>query len=426
MTPRSVDEARRRLEDPLYRGLWDAARARLERTGLVISNRPIKVDVSGDARAAIAGIVGQSPAGAQPLSIRLDRLDAALSAGAAALGLLDLLERMDGPLVDRRARRAERDALVTTSWESLADHSAVMLHPHLQQWLGGLRSSGSALRVAGSVGGLEPVVRRALDVLAELPADGLPLAVFAADLTGDAHALDRATLLGSLVAGGLRYINPSPDHDEVDTGESDTGPSWRESWARVGVVCDEVSVSVLVLDLDVNGRASGPVSSAILDHRDAGLPLRLTLQQLRAETLHFAPGAIVRTCENPSVVVRASAMLGAGSAPLVCTDGQPNSAVDELLRQMRSSGARLAHHGDFEWGGIRVANYLVERHLAEPWRFSTRDYLESAPLGRVALGEPRGMLSASWDPDLVPAMQADGRRVFEEQVLADLISDLGS
>lgn len=214
MTPRSVDEARRRLEDPLYRGLWDAARARLERTGLVISNRPIKVDVSGDARAAIAGIVGQSPAGAQPLSIRLDRLDAALSAGAAALGLLDLLERMDGPLVDRRARRAERDALVTTSWESLADHSAVMLHPHLQQWLGGLRSSGSALRVAGSVGGLEPVVRRALDVLAELPADGLPLAVFAADLTGDAHALDRATLLGSLVAGGLRYINPSPDHDE--------------------------------------------------------------------------------------------------------------------------------------------------------------------------------------------------------------------
>ena len=93
---------------------------------------------------------------------------------------------------------------------------------------------------------------------------------------------------------------------------------------------------------------------------------------------------------------------------------------------MRSSGARLAHHGDSEWGGIRVANYLVERHLAEPWRLSTRDYLESAPLGRVALGEPRGVLSASWDPGLVPAMLADGRRVFEERVLADLLGDLGS
>ncbi len=238
-------------------------------------------------------------------------------------------------------------------------------------------------------------MRRALDVLAELPAAGLPLAVFAADLTGDAHALDRATLLGSLVAGGLRHINPSPGRDDVDKGESDAGPSWREAWARVGVVCDEVSVSVLVLNLDVSGRASGLVSSAILDHRDAGLPLRLTLQQLRAETLRFAPGAIVRTCENPSVVVRASAMLGAGAGPLVCTDGQPNSAVDELFRQMRSSGARLAHHGDFEWGGIRVANYLVERHLAEPWRFSTRDYLESAP-SDVVLGDPRGVLSASW------------------------------
>ena len=68
----------------------------------------------------------------------------------------------------------------------------------------------------------------------------------------------------------------------------------------------------------------------------------------------------------------------------------------------------------------------MRRHLAEPWRFSTRDYLESAPLGRVALGEPRGVLSASWDPGLVPAMLADGRRVFEERVLADLLGDLGS
>lgn len=74
-------------------------------------------------------------------------------------------------------------------------------------------------------------------------------------------------------------------------------------------------------------------------------------------------------------------MLGARSGPLVCTDGQPTSAVDELLRQVRVSGAGLAHHGDFEWGGIRVANYLVQRYLAGPWRFSTRGYLESAPSG---------------------------------------------
>lgn len=208
MTSRSVDEARRRLEDPRYRTLWDTARARLERTGLVISNRPIKVDVSGDARAAIAGIVGQSPAGAQPLSIRLDRLDAALSAGAAALGLFDLLERIDGPLVDRRARRAERDALVTTSWGSLADHPAVMLHPRLQQWLEGLRSSGSALHVA-MVGDLEPVVHRALDVLAELPADGLPLAVF----SGRPHG--RCPCAGSSdaprIAGGRRPAAHQPE-----------------------------------------------------------------------------------------------------------------------------------------------------------------------------------------------------------------------
>jgi uncharacterized protein (TIGR02679 family) len=423
-TSGSVEEARRRLESARYRPLWTMARARLERTGLGISNRPIRLDVTGEAREAIAGLVGLSPAGNDPLSLRLDRLDDSLRTGAAAIGLRELLERVDGPLVDRRAVRLERDASVSALWRSLAQHSALAAHPRLGEWLVELRSSGSAVRLVGSLDAVGPTVGRGLDVLDRLPVDQVPLAVFAADATGDAHALDRSTTLGSLVAKALAYLDVVPTGGEPDGDTPGGTSSWRGAWARVGVVCDELSASVLVLNLELAGPARGPVASAIAGHRRAGLPLRLTLQQLRSEPLRTPAGLVVHSCENPSVVALAAATLGARSRPLICTDGQPNGAVDELIRQLRGSGSVVAHHGDFDWGGIRIANTLMSRHHIEPWRFATSDYRAALDAGRVPLDDGPHPESASWDADLVPTMGSCGRCVFEEQVLSTLIEDL--
>lgn len=423
MTSDSAAAARRRLHEERYQPLWAAARVRLERTGLLLSNRPMKVNVSGDARAAIAGLVAVSPAGDDPLSVRLDRLDEALRRGAAAIDLVTLLEEVGGPLLDRRASRAGRNAAASAGWQSLREHPAVQTHPGLIEWLDGLRSSGSARRLAGSVEQVAPFVRRALDVLGRLPVDEMSLAVFAVDATGDSHGLDRSTRLGPFVAGALRHIDPRPDGGESGSSPVRGAISWREAWDRVGVVCDEVSVSVLVLNLDTTGKPGGPVSTAVLEHRRAGLPLRLTLNQLRSEALNVTPG-IVRSCENPSVLAKAATTLGSQAGPLVCTDGQPNSAVDELLRQARTASATVAHHGDFDWGGIRIANALMSRYQVEPWRFSTSDYLASVADAHLPLEASRHPIAATWDPDLVPTMVERGRCLFEEQVLDDLVEDL--
>jgi hypothetical protein len=46
-----------------------------------------------------------------------------------------------------------------------------------------------------------------------------------------------------------------------------------------------------------------------------------------------------------------------------------------LLRALRAAGARLLHHGDFDWGGIRIGNVLHRQLSVEPWRFDTEAYL---------------------------------------------------
>lgn len=424
MNPAGTQDARQALHGAQYRPLWTAARARLERNGIAISNRPVKVDVVGESRRAIAGLTGRSPAGSEPLAIRLDRLDDALRSGAAAIGLVELLEGIDGPLVDRRAARARRRATVSATWAVLARHPATRSHPGLGAWLDAQRASGTALRLAGSLDGLESLVCSGLDVVARLPVDDLPLAVFAARATGDAHALDRGTPLGSLVVGALEHLR---NHDETvaDSLPGNASRSWRDAWARVGVICDDVSPSVLVLNLTTTHAAPAPVSTALAAHRRAGLPLRLTLGQLRAEPLCVAEGSTVYCCENPSVVAHAATLLGAESAPLVCTDGQPNSAVDTLIGRLTTSGVTVRHHGDFDWGGIAIANTLVARHGVDLWQFSTSDYLAAAELGRVPLEAPTHPIAASWDTELVPSMQRTGHRVFEEQVLDALLADLG-
>jgi uncharacterized protein (TIGR02679 family) len=131
-------------------------------------------------------------------------------------------------------------------------------------------------------------------------------------------------------------------------------------------------------------------------------------------------GPAVYVCENPNVVAAAAHRLGARSTPLVCVEGQPKTAARLLLTGLAAAGVRLGYHGDFDWPGLRIANLIIRRHGAVPWRMSAADYARAAG-GSVLEGLP---VDAAWDERLRPAMQAAGRAVHEEQVLADLLGDL--
>ncbi len=157
---------------------------------------------------------------------------------------------------------------------------------------------------------------------------------------------------------------------------------------------------------------------------------RLTLRQLvrdppawmRLGGDDFA-GRTVRICENPVVVALAADRLGPSCAPLVCTNGQPGAAAMTLLRALSTAGASLAHHGDFDWGGVRIGNVLHTRLPLTPWRFDARAYLYAA--GALAPRPLEGRwATASWDPSLTEAMRRVGRRVEEEIVVEDLLADL--
>jgi uncharacterized protein (TIGR02679 family) len=122
------------------------------------------------------------------------------------------------------------------------------------------------------------------------------------------------------------------------------------------------------------------------------------------------------------VVLSAANVLGPACPPLVCVSGQPTAAAVRLLTQLSEAGCVLYYHGDFDWGGIRIANLLWGRFPVRAWRFDTQSYVDIASRRSAPLrGRP---VTAVWDPDLRATMERHGVRLEEEAVLTDLLDDL--
>ncbi|MFF1278123.1 DUF2399 domain-containing protein [Streptomyces marokkonensis] len=116
------------------------------------------------------------------------------------------------------------------------------------------------------------------------------------------------------------------------------------------------------------------------------------------------------------------------SSPLVCTPGSAATVVLTLLDALVATGCCFAYHGDFDWPGIALANRIIRRYGAQPWRMNAEDYDHLAARSRAG-GIPQLPLdgqpvSAAWDPGLAPAMTARGVALHEEVTLDLLAADL--
>jgi uncharacterized protein (TIGR02679 family) len=422
-----------------YEPLWAAARRRLERNGLRLEGTVLRLgELTDGQRRAIAGLMGTSAAADRPPKVRLEALDQTLRRGAASVGLIEWLELVGGPLQNRPARRSQERAASEEAWRTTSDHPVLADRPELFEWLAHVRRRGLATRVAGSAPGGARLVAQALDVVSRLPLHNVTLAALAAEVTGDAHALDRGKPLATILSGALNTVDvgvplpngvdPSGDehlHGEpADGGVGAPASDWRRRWARFGVICDELSVSVLALN--VPARGTNLIAGTLSDHGSWGEPVRLTLRQLSDAVLQVSAGTLVRICENPSVMAHAATTLEGDAAPLVCVEGVPNTAAWALLDLLAADGCRFAYHGDFDWGGLRIATSVIDRYGAEPWRFGRDDYRSAVERGRLPLGSPPTGASAAWSRGLVDAMSEADTAVHEELVLDDLLADLAS
>jgi uncharacterized protein (TIGR02679 family) len=319
---------------------------------------------------------------------------------------------LTGPWLDRKQARLRSEQ----DWAALFESAVGQVREGegCAAWLGTLAGTGLLRRLAGGkVDEARTLLGQVLALAGRVPARGQPLAELAAAVSGDSHALDLGQPLGTLALDLVRSVFGARAGRDAS--------SRRDAWASAGVLCDELSAPVLVLNLRALG---GTSSGAALNlHAEAGEPYHITTRQLLRTPPVFersVTGAGVYLCENPSVLAAAANTLGSRSAPLVCLGGQPKTAGGLLLELLSAAGIALAYHGDFDWAGVRIANLLMRRHGVKPWRFRAGDYPAQARGPRLR-GRP---VDADWDSGLRLEMERAGRAVHEEELLATLLEDL--
>jgi uncharacterized protein (TIGR02679 family) len=365
-------------------------------------------------RRAVERLTGRAAGSGTSLSVSLTDVDRILrDSGAAPGGLAEAVARLTGPLRDLGRERADLAAAWSAAFASL--DTAVSRRGELPPWREWLDTTGVVRRLAPEPGQAGLILAQVATVLLRLPSRGIPIGRLAAECCGDAHALDDGRPVGTLALSAVRALAGQPFAAE---GSAD---SRRAAWAAVGVHLDELSSLVLCLGLP--GDARTPLGRVLASCRDAGQPAVLTLRQLRC---HDEPlyAARVRMCENPVVVAAAADELGARCRPLVCVGGQPSAAVWRLLELLAASGAGFGYHGDFDWGGVRIARSVLRRVDWQPWRYDRQGY-EAAALAAHPLTPLVGEISATpWDPELAPAMRRRNVRIEEELTLDLLLQDL--
>ena len=361
-----------RYRRPEYRRLLAAARRSLERTGGVLTGRISVADPDDAERKAIIGITGvHQSAGTKRLTVSLEALDAAVSRGTG-YGLVPLLTELGGPLRNRPVAAASL-AASRAELVALAEASPLYLAGDWYwQWLGELRRDGTLTRLVtqGDTGLLGQAIR-VLEFLDGRPAGGesagagpvdggsagawpIALPALAAQITGDTKALNHGTGLGTLVLRALAL--------RAGVGRPGSAAERRDLWDRAGVLVDDLASRVLVLNLPAEGEGLGEWLTGAARY---GTPFQVTLHQLAAHPIRVScPRVFV--CENPAVLRRACAELGAACPPLVCTEGRPSTAFHRLMDLAVGAGAQLWYHGDFDWPGVAIAADVIVRYGARP------------------------------------------------------------
>jgi uncharacterized protein (TIGR02679 family) len=392
------------------------ARDRLE-TGRPLTGTVTLPAATPEQRSAVERLTGRTTRSGASLSVSLTEVDRILKdSGAAPGGLAEAVTRLAGPLRDRNRERADLAAAWSAAFASL--DAAVDGRDELAQWRGWLDATGVVRRLASQPEQARLILAQVAAVLQRLPSPGVPIGRLAAECCGDAHALEDGRPVGTLALSAVRALAGLPF--AADPGAD----SRRAAWAAVGVHLDELSSLVLCLGLPGDTRTA--LGRTLASCREAGQPVVLTLRQLRC---HDEPlrAARVRICENPVVVAAAADELGAGCQPLVCVGGQPSAAGWRLLELLAAGGAEFGYHGDFDWGGVRIAGAVYHRVTWGPWWYDRRAYEAAVsaahrltPLAGL-VGEPA---ATPWDPELTAAMRHCNVRIEEELMLDALLQDL--
>ena len=391
------------LADPSLRPLWVSITAALDRNGLEWRGRFRLPDLAPEGRRRLGVVLERTVVPGRRTVLLAD-----VAAGVERVAdeaLLDVLCRLghapQGRHEQARARRTaarNRRAAGDAAVEEFGSQAGWLSPWAEAAWRDGRFARRSADEVAATI--------RQVVMIVEHGRSRRSRTEIAAQVLGDAHALDTDTQLAALVTRALAERDgPGPE---------------RAVWERAGMPLDLVSAPVLTWGLPLLGDA--PVAVAARAMTAAGLPLHLATVALRRAPLRVAEGTPVLVVENPRLVETAAERRL--PAAVLCTNGNATTAPVEAIEALHAAGARLRYHGDFDTAGLAMVGRATALGCT-PFHMSAGAYraaLAAAVRDDVALPDDAAHVPGTpWDPELAEAFATHRLVVHEERVMDEIL-----
>src|SRR5262245_46410366 len=216
MTDPTEERLRRVLGGDHLASLRKRLRQRFERAPLETDVGSFRIgNLTREEHADLASLLGRPQHYSNSLQVDISLVDAVFQNAGIAGSLRDALEQLDGPITHHAAMRLRLEALWSDTIKG-RDHSGLIGLLETPVGMSLLKRLSKQMPSAAS-----QLCRRAEAVLQRLPAGGITGSQLAAEVLGDAHALDSGREIATLVLAVRRQaVLLASNQDDSTLAES--------------------------------------------------------------------------------------------------------------------------------------------------------------------------------------------------------------
>lgn len=214
-------------------------------------------------------------------------------------------------------------------------------------------------------------VMKALKQLDTIDENGVSIAVFANQVTGDPHYFDSTTSAFSLLIQALCYYKKQ-ESLSLDLYQK------NEILYEYGLLINDLANNNFVCHILAKNNTE--VHPGWLGFYMLYEPMNITLSNLKQINSLDTNDKTIFIVENPSVFSVLCSFAKKNKyqdVGFVCTNGQLNFSAYKLLDLLASTTCQMYYCGDFDPEGLLIANTLKERYDLCLWHYSKEDYAKS-------------------------------------------------
>lgn len=197
----------------------------------------------------------------------------------------------------------------------------------------------------------------------------LPIAVFAANISGNPHYLDRGNTASSLLLYILSYVKGVEyPKDAV---------RWYDILSEFNLNKDELAGSVAVYNVHV--QISAGLHPGAEGCYQCKQPFILSSLHLTEDCKLYTDSHCVYIVENEMVFSYLQNSVKDSNVALICTSGQLSTTASHLVEKLVHSYTTLYYSGDLDPEGMGICDRLWQKYPDNviPWHMTYTDYVQS-------------------------------------------------